>query len=104
MLAQAHYSQDTIGQYRQENTLPSVLSRIHGADMTPRKIKEDVDYIGSKIGSCVLQELVKDGRGTRVRWRLAQFLSVLLRVSSAARARVLEMSEWCVPICCLVTC
>ncbi|OCT54506.1 hypothetical protein CLCR_00753 [Cladophialophora carrionii] len=59
---------DTIRQYKNEHTLTSVLSSIHGADLTPNEVKEQGDYIGKKLCACVLRHLVSREKEAQLRW------------------------------------
>ena len=86
-----------------------MLSRIHGTDLTPAEVKEQGDFIGRKLSSCVLRHLVTGNNVVELRWRvgdlpfgiysadlakLAQFLSVLIHFSSAARDEIVGMRQW----------
>ncbi|EXJ65336.1 hypothetical protein A1O7_01677 [Cladophialophora yegresii CBS 114405] len=86
--------QDTVRQYKNEGTLAPLLSVIHGTDLTPTEVKEQGDYIGRKLCACVLRHLVSREKEAQLRWTLAQFLSVLVHFSSAARDHIVEMAEW----------
>ncbi|KAJ9606306.1 hypothetical protein H2200_009267 [Cladophialophora chaetospira] len=84
---------ETVRQYKNLDTWSSVLSRVHGIDLTPAEVKEQGDFIGRKLSSVVLRHLVSRDKVTQLRWKLAQFLSVLVQFSTAARAQVTEMTE-----------
>jgi hypothetical protein len=60
--------QDTVRQYKNEGIFASVLSSIHGADLTPTEVKEQGDYVGRKLSSCVLRHLVSREKEAQLRW------------------------------------
>ncbi|OAP54881.1 hypothetical protein AYL99_10581 [Fonsecaea erecta] len=72
---------DTIRRYKDEHTLAPVLSLARATTISPAEAKEQGDYIGRKLGTCILRHL------------LAQFLSVLLRSSSVVANQIMETDE-----------
>ena len=70
MEASCSLEQETVEQYKNESTLPSVLSRIYGTDLTTAEVKEEGDYIGRKLSSYTLRHLVDGAKVCQWRWRV----------------------------------
>jgi hypothetical protein len=59
-----------VKQYKNEDTLPAVLSNVHGIEYTSLDVKREGDLVGRKLASIVLRHLIASRKKDDLRWKV----------------------------------
>ncbi|KAI1614394.1 hypothetical protein EDD36DRAFT_225641 [Exophiala viscosa] len=85
---------ETVRQYKNETVFGNLMARVQTEPVTAESIRERSQYVSKKLAACVLHHLTNDGKDIQLRWRAAQFLSVILQDNPAAGEVVMQSQEF----------